>query len=188
MSDQPQTGCCTCSRRSCSCCHLSCRLRSSLGSHVQWLTLFVRFNIGVSIWCTHTHGSRKKKSKKSLSTLELFTSHQSRVSTIQEHATNRWSKGTKKVHQLFWVFRYNVLTNKKKVEKMNWEESGCEEWVWVWHKCNTYTFTGVINHLCERKTNSGFRNTLNSPQHLLTPKKATGIQKLNMVHILYGII
>lgn len=63
LSDKHQAGYCTCSRRSCSCCHLSCRLRSSLGSHVQWSTLFARFSIGVSIWFTHTHIQKKKGRK-----------------------------------------------------------------------------------------------------------------------------
>ena len=40
----------TCSRRSCSCCQLSRRLRSSLGSQTQWLTRLAKFNMGVSIY------------------------------------------------------------------------------------------------------------------------------------------
>lgn len=41
---------CTCRRRSCSCCHLSRRVRSSLGSQTQWLTRLAKFNMGVSIY------------------------------------------------------------------------------------------------------------------------------------------
>lgn len=41
---------CTCRRRSCSCCQLSRRLRSSLGSQTQWLTRLAKFNMGVSIY------------------------------------------------------------------------------------------------------------------------------------------
>lgn len=51
---------CTCRRRSCSCCHISRRLRSSLGSQTQWLTRLAKFNMGVSIYPnptkqSHTH-------------------------------------------------------------------------------------------------------------------------------------
>ncbi len=50
---------CTCRRRSCSCCQLSRRLRSSLGSQTQWLTRLAKFNMGVSIYPdpnnNHTH-------------------------------------------------------------------------------------------------------------------------------------
>lgn len=64
MLTPPATFQCTCSRRSCSCCHLSWRLRSSLGSHVQWLTLFARFKIGVSIWRTQLYTAKKKERRR----------------------------------------------------------------------------------------------------------------------------
>lgn len=64
-----QQSCCTWSMRSCSCCHFSCRLRSSSGSHEKCSPRFTRFKTVGATWpyrvhnhtysgphtCTHTH-------------------------------------------------------------------------------------------------------------------------------------
>lgn len=94
---------CTCRRRSCSCCQLSRRLRSSLGSQTQWLTRLAKFNMGVSIYPdptnnrtrTHVYGQKDRKRGKVRGQVWLQrlleTKGQDRVKLKNEGETERTS-------------------------------------------------------------------------------------------------